>query len=95
MPVHISCEECDGTGWVLYRSETLNGDLEEAYRLCPGGCIPRYCMARSNERPCRRPGTARYGLGYFCKQHVEAVSPIPPTDYRHRNKTVREVAEPL
>lgn len=73
MPVRISCEECDGTGWVRYRSETLDGDLEEAYSLCPRGCIPRYCMARFNERPCRRPGTARYGLGYFRKQLVEVI----------------------
>ena len=29
-----SCSECGGTRWVRYFSETTNGDLEEAFRLC-------------------------------------------------------------
>src|SRR4051812_23953671 len=31
----LPCRECDGTGWVPYRSETVEGGFEEAYRLCP------------------------------------------------------------
>lgn len=31
-----SCPECDGRGWVRYASETVNGEMETAYRLC--GC---------------------------------------------------------
>ena len=30
-----SCSECGGTRWVRYFSETTNGNLEEAFRLCP------------------------------------------------------------
>lgn len=29
-----SCSKCGGTRWVRYFSETTNGDLEEAFRLC-------------------------------------------------------------
>src|SRR5215211_6954045 len=39
----LPCRECDGTGWVSYRSETVDGDFEEAYRLCSKGHAPRYC----------------------------------------------------
>jgi len=67
------CEVCDGTGWILYRSETVDSELEEAYRLCPNCCAPRYCMGRSNDRLCLRPGTVRYRSGYFCKQHLEGI----------------------
>lgn len=31
------CRECDGTGWVLYRSEAKDGTFEEAYRLLSQG----------------------------------------------------------
>ena len=30
-----SCASCGGTRWVRYLSETLDGDFEEAFRLCP------------------------------------------------------------
>jgi hypothetical protein len=54
------CRECDGTGWVLYRSETKDGEFEEAYRLCPKGHGPRYCMGSSRGQlcPAPRPGAA-------------------------------------
>lgn len=29
-----SCTSCGGTQWVRYFSETLDGDFEEAFRLC-------------------------------------------------------------
>ena len=73
MSAYLPCDECDGTGWILYRSETVDGELEEAYRLCPAYCTPCYCMGRSNDRSCPRPGTVRYGFEYFCKQHIESV----------------------
>ena len=63
------CRECDGTGWVPYRSETKDGDFEEAYRLCPQGHAPRYCMGSSNGHLCSRPATVRCGLGYYCEEH--------------------------
>ena len=30
-----SCSECGGRRWVRYFSETTDGNLEEAFRLCP------------------------------------------------------------
>ena len=73
MVAHPLCRECDGTGWILYRSETVDGELEEAYRLCPNCCSPRRCMGSETDHPCYRPGTVRYGLGYYCKEHIEVI----------------------
>src|SRR5215208_2360674 len=52
------CRECDGTGWIPYRSETLDGELEEAYRLCPNHCTPRRCTDVTTDHPCPHPATA-------------------------------------
>ena len=30
-----SCSECGDTRWVRYFSETTDGNLEDAFRLCP------------------------------------------------------------
>jgi len=71
---HSLCCGCDGTGWIPYRSETVDGELEEAYRLCPGCYAPRRCMGfKIGGYPCPRPGTVRYGLGYCCKEHLEVI----------------------
>src|SRR5215211_7106800 len=71
---HSPCDECNGTGWVLYRSEASDGKLEEAYCFCANRCAPRYCMLSSNDRHlCSRPGTVYYGLRYFCKEHIEVI----------------------
>jgi hypothetical protein len=67
------CRECDGTGWVLYRSETKDGEFEEAYRLCPKGHAPRYCMGSSSGHLCYRPATVRWELGYYCKEHIAVI----------------------
>jgi len=67
------CHECDGTGWVSYSSETLDGELEKAYRLCPNYCTPRRCMGSKTDQPCPRTGTLRYSLGYCCKEHIELI----------------------
>jgi len=67
------CLECDGTGWAPYRSETKNGEFEVAYRLCPRGHAPRYCMGSSDGHMCSRPATVRRGSGYFCTEHSESV----------------------
>ena len=67
------CLECDGTGWVLYRSETIDGGFEEAYRLCPKGHAPRYCMGSSGGQLCPRPATRRCGQGYYCEEHIAAI----------------------
>ena len=64
------CRQCDGTGWVLYRSESVDGGLEEAYRLCPEGHAPRYCMGSKDERLCPRPATVRRGRAYYCEEHA-------------------------
>ena len=67
------CRECDGTGWVLYRSETKDGESEEAHRLCPKGHAPRYCMGSSSGHLCARPATVRCGPGYYCEEHSVAI----------------------
>jgi hypothetical protein len=66
----LPCRGCDGTGWVLYRVETADGGFEEAYRLCPEGCAPRYCVGSGNDKLCPRPATVRLGLAYFCEEHA-------------------------
>jgi hypothetical protein len=45
------CLECDGTRWVRYLSETTNGDLEEAFRLCPCNHEPETRGERAHEEP--------------------------------------------
>jgi hypothetical protein len=72
MPAPSLCRECDGAGWIPYYSETVDGELEEAYRLCPNCYTPRYCMGKTDQ-PCLRPATVRYGLGYYCKEHIETI----------------------
>jgi hypothetical protein len=67
------CHDCDGTGWVLYRSERKDGEFEEAYRLCAKGHTPRYCMESSSGQLCPRPATKRLGPGYYCKEHIEGI----------------------
>jgi hypothetical protein len=64
------CRECDGTGWVPYRSETVHGGFEEAYRLCPEGCAPRYCVGSGDGRLCPRLAVVRRGEGYYCEEHA-------------------------
>ena len=74
MTTRSLCRECDGTGWIVYRSETLDGGFEEAYRLCPNCYAPRRCMGSETEHSsCHRPGTVRYGLGYYCNEHIEVI----------------------
>jgi len=78
---HFLCRECDGTDWIPYRSETLDGELEEAYRLCPNRCAPRHCISSKTGHPCPRPGTVRYGLGYYCKEHIEVIYAVERVDH--------------
>jgi hypothetical protein len=73
MNTRYLCRKCDGTGWIPYSSETVDGELEEAYRLCPNCYAPRRCLGFKVGRPCSRPATVRYGLGYYCKEHVEVI----------------------
>ena len=83
MLVHSLCRKCDGTGWILYRSETLDGEVDEAYRLCPNYCTPRRCMDSKTNHPCPRPGTVRYGQGYYCKEHIELIYAGVGVDHAH------------
>ena len=46
-----SCLECGSTRWVRYLSETTNGDLEEAFRLCPCNHKPETRGERAHEEP--------------------------------------------
>jgi hypothetical protein len=67
------CRDCDGTGWVLYRTETRDGEFAEACRLCSKGHAPRYCMGSSSGQLCSRPATRRCGSGYYCEEHLAAI----------------------
>ena len=67
---NLPCPECDGTGWVPYRAETLEGGFEEAYCHCPEGCAPRYCAGSEDDRLCPRPATVRRGRAYCCEEHA-------------------------
>ena len=60
-------------GWVPYRSETVDGELEEAYRLCPNCQAPRYCVSSRTCHPFPRPGTVCYGLDHYRREHMEVV----------------------
>ena len=90
MTGHHLCSGCDGTGWVLYRSETLDGEFEDAYCLCSDCHAPRRCMGSETDRSCPRPGTVRCGLYYYyyCTEHVEALrdSVTSTTHQRKRRK---------
>ena len=74
------CRECDGTGWIPYSSETVDGELEVAYRLCSNCYAPRRCLGLKAGHPCSRPATVRYGLGYYCKEHIEVIPSIESLD---------------
>jgi hypothetical protein len=80
------CRECDGTGWVLYHSETKDGGFEEAYRLCPKGHAPRYCMGSSSGNSCSRPATVHCGPAYYCKEHIVAI---------HEGRDIDDPCEPI
>lgn len=73
MTIRSFCRECDGTGWIPYRSETVDGKFEEAYRLCSKCYAPRYCMGSEADCFCPHPGTVRCGLDYYCKVHAEVI----------------------
>lgn len=45
------CSECGGRRWVRYFSETTNGSLEEAFRLCPCNHEPKTRNERSHVEP--------------------------------------------
>ena len=81
MDPHHLCHECAGTGWVSYYSETLEGEFEEAYCLCPNRCTPRRCMAFKAESPCPHPRIVRYGLGYYCKEYAELIVASRSVEY--------------
>ncbi len=44
-----SCSECGGMRWVRYFSETMDGNFEEAFRLCSCNYEPQARSERSSE----------------------------------------------
>ncbi len=56
-----SCSRCDDTRWVRYFSETTDGNLEEAFRLCPCNHEPETRSERGCEESERAEDT-RAGL---------------------------------
>ena len=81
------CHECNDTGWVPYHSETLDGELEEAYRLCPNYCTPRRYRGSNTGHPCPRPGTMYYRLGYYRKEHIEIIYAVVGVDHAQEEAT--------
>ena len=73
MTTRSLCRGCDDTGWMSYHSETVDGEFEEAYRLCSNCYAPRYCMGSKADHSCTRPGTGRCGLGCYCEEHAGVV----------------------
>ncbi len=57
MATYPSCSECSGTRWVRYFSETTDGNLEEAFRLCPCNYEPDMRSERGCEEPERAEAT--------------------------------------
>ena len=72
MAAYFLCRECYDTGWIPYYSETVDGELEEAYRLCPNRCAPRCCTRLKSDRP-SRSSTVYYGSHYYCEEHIELI----------------------
>jgi hypothetical protein len=50
MYIDSSCSQCRGTRWVRYFSETTDGNLEEAFRLCPCNYEPEIAGQRGYEK---------------------------------------------
>ena len=49
MATSSSCLKCGGTRWIRYFSETTDGNLEEAFGLCPCNHEPETCSERGCE----------------------------------------------
>jgi hypothetical protein len=55
-----SCSECEGTRWVRYFSETMDGNVEVAYRLCFCNHETTYAQGTHvTSRSARRPSALR------------------------------------
>ena len=59
---------------------TKDSESEEAYHLCPKGHAQRYCMGSGSAHLCPRPATVRWGLGYYCEEHIAAIYDGKDTD---------------
>ncbi len=53
------CSECGGARWVRYFSETTDGDLEEAFELCPCNRQPHTRDEDRRQEPEGARNTAR------------------------------------
>ena len=73
---HPLCDECNGTGWILYRSETVDSELEEAYHLFPNCCISRYCMGISKGYLSPAPVLRVMGLGTSARSIPNSSAPM-------------------
>jgi hypothetical protein len=60
-----SCPECGGTRWARYFSETMDGNFEEAFKLCPCNHKPEMGSNQAREKP-ERPETAAGKLARAC-----------------------------
>lgn len=68
-----TCSECGGRRWVRYFSETMAGDFEEAFRLCP-------CNHESEalgERARAREGAQNRTMRIVCSFDLEVLDGWP------------------
>ena len=56
-----SCSECGGRRWVRYFSETMDGNFEEAFRLCPCNYKPETTQGEPAHEESERVETAAGG----------------------------------
>jgi hypothetical protein len=54
-----ACSACGGSRWIRYLSETTDGDLEEAFRLCPCNHEPETRGECVHEEPKRAESKAQ------------------------------------
>ena len=62
MAAPLVCSECFGRGWRPYRVETVEGEVEWAWELCPecrgGDAFPRRKVRRRKRRVEEEPHSA-------------------------------------
>lgn len=67
------CPECRGTGWVPYHQETIDGELEESFVLCPACSAPSCQAGRMYTTPCDRLDRVHHnGMFCVCDEHADA-----------------------
>jgi hypothetical protein len=67
-----TCSRCGGKLWVRYFSETIDGDFEEAFRLCPCAHESEACGERAREG--MREGERNRAVRVVCSLDLKVLS---------------------